>query len=116
MPICPSCRAENEAGAVLCKSCGVSISPPLVGGEDGETAWAEIFSGHGAALRGVEEELGRRGITVVRMPTEVGASFEVGIFGTDEGSNYILAVPPDQFQSRSAEIEAAVEEFSGLEQ
>src|SRR3954447_3457172 len=99
MPTCPSCGTENDAGTVLCKNCGVSIGPPLAGtGAAGEGAWGEVYSGHGAPLRGMEEELERRGITAVRMPVGVGAAFEVGIFGTDEGSNYILAVPPDQYE------------------
>jgi len=114
MPTCPSCGAGNEEAAVLCRSCGVSISPPIAGATD-QGDWVEVFSGRGPALRGLEEELERRGITTIRMPAQVGAAFEVGIFGTDEGSIYLLQVPRDQFEARSAEIEAAVEEFAGTD-
>lgn len=76
--------------------------------------WVEVYTGRGAALRAVEEDLKSRDITVVRTPYAVGAAFEVGIFGTDEGSTYILSVPPDEYEARREEVDSAVAECGGL--
>jgi len=76
--------------------------------------WVTIYTGRGPVLEALEQSLTDRGITVVRQEyPELGGQFEVGIFGTGSASNYNLAVPADEYESRHDEIDAALQEIAG---
>jgi hypothetical protein len=106
MPFCPSCRTEYREGFVECADCKVPLvehpGPP-------DELWVDVYTGRGVALRAVEDELERLGIPVARGHSDIlGATFDVGIFGTTEMTPYVLSVPQSAYQERRAEIEAAV--------
>lgn len=115
MATCPSCGAAHEDDDLECPVCLAALNPEEAPDEEDARPstpsglWQPIFTGHGAQLGLLTGELRGMGITVVRNPyRQIGATFEVGIFGTDEVSNYTLSVPQEQYAQRYEEIEAAV--------
>ena len=115
MATCPSCGAVHQDDDLECPACRAALNPeenPDPGKERpdaGSGLWQPIFTGHGAQLGLLTGELKGMGVTVVRNPYPgVGATFEVGIFGTDEVSNYTLSVPQEEYAARYEEIESAV--------
>lgn len=115
MATCPSCGAAHEDDDLECPACHAALNPednpvdPAARPDAGAGLWQPIFTGHGAQLGLLTGELTSMGITVVRNPyPRAGATFEVGIFGTDEASNYTLSVPQEEYAARYEEIEAAV--------
>jgi hypothetical protein len=79
----------------------------------GDQEWISVYTGSGPTLSLIQAELESQGMTVVRMPTEVGSGPEVGVFGTTESAVYSLNVPADQYSARAEEIGTVLDALAG---
>lgn len=75
--------------------------------------WLPLYTGAGPTLGLVQTELETLGLTVVRLPFEVGAGPEVGVLGTTETAVYTLSAPADQVAAHTTEIDSVLDAITG---
>ena len=76
---------------------------PTTNPADGEVEWVTVYTGSGPTLSLIRSELEALGLTVVRLPSDVGEGPDVGVFSA-ESVVYRLNVPIDQYQAQEEAV------------